>query len=199
MPRAPPSLEYLSVCVYLIFLFKLIYSFILNFTRINYFTKQWERNSSVSSLANTVAKWHTYRMHTSVSHTSLRPSQTYTVMQYTQHLHCHPMRFPHPFLFDGTVTNARKMAGNILSFEETIFMVQRRIHFKVETARAARRPPARVVVSHVCVCARACTCVAWVHGYVLLQPPSRWLIHHIRSLNGQHVIAAAEYSWSSLK
>jgi len=30
-----------------------------------------------------------------------------------------------------------------------------------------------------------CTCTMWVHGYMLLQAPSRWLIHHIMSANGQ--------------
>lgn len=48
-------------------------------------------------------------------------SRPYTVMQYMQHLQCHPVWFPHLFLSDRTMTNARKMAGNILSMEEAIF------------------------------------------------------------------------------
>lgn len=39
-------------------------------------------------------------------------------------IHCHPMQFPHPFLLDGTVTNAMEMIGNILEHGADIFMVQ---------------------------------------------------------------------------
>lgn len=91
----------------------------------NYLSKQWEQNSLLCMAS--IVDWHAVGLHvpTYVNftlHMPLESSQTYTVMQYIQHLHCHPVLVPRLFLSDRTMTNAWKMAGNILSVEEAIFL-----------------------------------------------------------------------------
>lgn len=94
----------------------------------------------------------------------LESSQTYTVKQYIQHLHCHPILFPHIFLSDRTMTNARKMAGNILNVEEVIFIWSK--EECIENWKLHRQLIDLLhdgtVVKHVCMCAYMCCVGAWL-------------------------------------
>lgn len=84
------------------------------------------------------------------------------------------------------MTNARKMAGNISNMEEAIFYGPKKntfLKWKLHRQLADLLHNSTVVKHVYTVC--VCTCVAWVHEYVLLQAPCRWLIHHITTANGR--------------
>lgn len=83
------------------------------------------------------------------------------------------------FFSDRPMTNAWKMAGNILSVEEaTFFMVQGRSIFYFFLNRgggnctgSSQASYTTVPFCKACACARARTCVAWAHGRVFCSGP----------------------------
>lgn len=69
------------------------------------------------------------------------------------------MQFPHPFLLDGTVTNAMEMIGNILEHGADIFMVQEEYILKYKL----HGPPTQYHPCNTCVyvCAHVlCGCMS---------------------------------------
>lgn len=131
----------------------------------NYLSKQLEQNSLLCMAS--IVNGRTVHVPTYINftlHMLLELSQTYTVMQYIQHLHCPPMLFPRLFLSDRTMTNAWKMAGNILSVEEAIFLWSKEeciLKWKLHRQLAGLLHNS-TVVKHVCMCVHMCCVGTWL-------------------------------------
>lgn len=86
------------MCAYSIFLFKRLFFLSLSNELFNQTMKIELLVLYSSKVTHIYTRTH---MHMNVHTARCELSQAYTVMHYMQHLHYHPMRFPHPSLQTG--------------------------------------------------------------------------------------------------